>query len=174
MKKRTIRITGVIVVLLLLAVSVYLYLGGGTETRVDLVACHTVDLVGLEFRGTPQDERLRQYFQDVEANRGEDPLYTIYFEEPSGKRDTLHVFVGLERGDRPQSLPEGWIRRSFACREAVRASMQMHQWVMPGPQQTKQRIQEFALARGVVLQGLFIDKIMGRNHVEVWAPVREE
>ncbi|SEJ68719.1 hypothetical protein SAMN05192553_108107 [Cyclobacterium xiamenense] len=173
MTSKSRRILGVVVVLLLVAAAGYLYLGGASETKVELVSCQTLDLVGLEYRGTPQEERLGQYFQEVEANRGEAPLYTVYFEEPSGKRDTLHVFVGMASGEGPDRLPTSWAERSFDCSEAVKASMQMHRWVMPGPQQTKKKMEDFASARGRMLQGVFIDKIIGRNHVEVWAPVRE-
>lgn len=127
-------------------------------------------LSGLEFKGTPGEERLGQVFQRVEQVRKESPLHTIYYIEPAGKRDTLHVFVGIETRE---GVPADWLQVRVDCKKAVRASLDMHQWVMPSPEKTKQRMIDFASANGQNLQGTFVDVIIDRDQVEVWAPIKE-
>ncbi|MDN3686633.1 hypothetical protein [Cyclobacterium jeungdonense] len=148
----------------------YLYLGGWKKTEFELIPCQPILLAGLEFRGTPGDERLGKVFQQVESFRFESPLHTIYFVEPSGKRDTLHVFVGIEVRE---GVPEEWIQKRVDCKEAVKASLKMHQWVMPSPENTKQLMSDFASSKGRSLDGIFIDKIIDRDWVEVWAPLKD-
>ncbi|WP_162342111.1 hypothetical protein [Cyclobacterium salsum] len=154
---------------LLLAGGGYLYLGGGKTTKLALVSCEPILLSGLEFRGVPGDEQLGRVFQEVEQFREESPLHTIYFVEPAGKRDTLHVFVGIEARE---EVPDEWIQKRVECKEAVKASLDMHQWVMPSPEKTKRRIIDFASANGHNLEGVFIDIIIDRDRVQVWAPLR--
>lgn len=155
----------------LLLSGIYAYLGGFNAVSHELVNCQDIQLIGLEYRGTPQDEALGSIFQKVEAERNEMPLYTIYYVEPTGKRDTLHVFVGLELENSNQKFSEVWIKKSFDCQRAIRASLEMHQLVMPGASSVKQGIADFSKAEQVNLKGLFIDKIISRNKVEVLAPL---
>lgn len=159
-----------ILIFLFLAGGGYLYLGGWKKTEFDLIPCQPTVLAGLEFRGTPGDEHLGQVFQEVTTFRADAPLHTIYYVEPAGKRDTLHVFVGIEA---TEGVPEEWIQKRVECKEAIKASLKMHQWVMPSPDKTKQRMIEFASSKGRSVEGIFIDKIIDRDRVEVWAPLKD-
>ncbi|WP_163378122.1 hypothetical protein [Cyclobacterium sp. SYSU L10401] len=165
------KVLPVAIVFFLTLFGIYVYMGGLNEVRMELIDCRDIELIGLEYRGTPQDEELGLTFQKVEAERNENPLYTIYYKEPSGKRDTLHVFVGLERGNTGKILSEGWIEKTFECRRAIKASIEMHQLVMPGAGKTKQQMVDFARREQVDPQGVYIDKIISRDKVEVLAPI---
>lgn len=157
----------------ILLCGIYAYLGGFNAVRLELVNCQDIELVGLDYQGTPQDKGIGSVFQIVEGERKGSPLYTIYYVEPSGKRDTLHVFVGVEVKNSVNKPGDGWIKKTFDCQRAIRASMEMHQLVMPGANSVKQQISDFAKAKGVNPKGLFIDKIISRNKVEVLAPIKD-
>ncbi|MBD3630232.1 hypothetical protein [Cyclobacterium sp.] len=157
----------------LILCGIYAYLGGFNAVSLELVNCQEIELIGLEYQGTPQDEGIGSIFQNVEAERKGSPLYTIYYVEPSGKRDTLHVFVGVEVENSFNNLYDGWVKKTFDCQRAIRASMEMHQLVMPGANSVKQKINDFAKAKGVNPKGHFIDKIISRNKVEVLAPISD-
>ncbi|WP_339923361.1 hypothetical protein [uncultured Cyclobacterium sp.] len=152
-------------------ISVYFYLGGFNPIELKLNNCSDLNLVGLDYLGIPQDETIGEYFREVEAARKNKPLHTIYYIEPEGKRDSLHVFIGYESGvvDQKGSIP--WTQLSVKCQKVIVASLKMSRFVMPGPEKTKKAIEAFAQENGLSVTGIFIDKIISSNHVEVWAPV---
>ena len=63
------------------------------------------------------------------------------------------------------------VTRSVECQSAIVAKLEMNRFVMPGPDKTKRAIQDFAKEKGLTLKGIYIDKIISSDHVEVWAPV---
>ncbi|MEX0882528.1 MAG: hypothetical protein WDZ72_03550 [Cyclobacteriaceae bacterium] len=158
-------------VVFLCLISVYWHWGGFRSAEISLSTCNDFVLFGVNYIGTPQDERLGKAFSKVEASRKDLPLSTIYYKEPSGKRDTLHVFIGFEKVY-ASSDSLSWDRVEISCKRALKAEMRMHRFVMPGPENTKEKIKAFAKEQGVELKGIFIDKIKGPDWVEVWAPLQ--
>ncbi|EPR67552.1 hypothetical protein [Cyclobacterium qasimii] len=152
-------------------ISVYFYLGGFKPIELKLDNCSDLNLVGVDYRGIPQDDTIGEYFREVEAARKNKPLHTIYYIEPEGKRDSLHVFIGYESEVMDQNGTTPWTRQSVECQQVIVATLKMNRFVMPGPDKTKKAIQAFAQENDLTLNGIFIDKIISSNHVEVWAPV---
>ncbi|AKP50130.1 hypothetical protein [Cyclobacterium amurskyense] len=170
MVKRKIILLSIGVFLLLLS-SFYVYLGGFIAIELRQTECSDLNLVGLNYIGIPQDKKIGEYFREVETARKDKPLQTIYYIEPEGKRDTLHVFIGYEPDRIDESLSTPWVTRSVECQSAIVAKLEMNRFVMPGPDKTKRAIQDFAKEKGLTLKGIYIDKIISSDHVEVWAPV---
>lgn len=160
-------------VLLLFLTLVYFYLGGFKPITTSITSCSPINLLGVEYLGIPQDERIGDYFRMVERARKEAPLQTIYYIEPDGKRDTLHVFIGFESNTQEKKTTSPWTYESVNCAKAIVAKLEMNRLVMPGPEKTKKAIQAFAKEKGVELEGIYIDKIISSDIVEVWAPIRE-
>src|SRR5690606_7994324 len=95
-KKKLATIVGV---LLLLALVVYVILGGFNRINIAIENRKNIHLLGLTYRGTPQDDGMVETFRRIESLVREFPeanIHTIYFTEPAGKLDTLQVFVGIE------------------------------------------------------------------------------
>ena len=163
------------IALLVLTVGLgYAQLGGFRPIDIVLVECTDLELVGVEFIGTPQDEMLAGGFRKVEGVQNDNPgsvLHTIYYVEPAGKRDTMHVFVGVQKTSILRSLPD-FTQKKVSCGKAVVAKISAHRFVMPSPLRIKRKIQEFASDEGLVLQEIFVDKLLDDSHVEVWAPVK--
>lgn len=154
----------------------YGQLGGFRPVELALTDCRDFEFVGVEFKGTPQDERLPLGYRQVEDAVLDNPnaiLHTIYYEEPAGKRDTMHVFVGIEEASLRKPIPS-MVDKRVPCRRAIVARIFAHRFAMPNPSQIKKKIREFALSEGVLLQELFVDRILDDSHVEVWAPLIEE
>jgi hypothetical protein len=123
------------------------------------------------FEGRPQDEKLGESFRSVETFISESPgsmLHTLYYEEPAGKRDTLRVFIGTDAAD----LPIGFDQFEMPCNQVVVAEINAHRFVMPSPVKVKDKIMAFAEDNGLMLQYVFIDRIIGADRVQVWAPLK--
>jgi hypothetical protein len=173
--KKSVKIGLGIATLIILIGLGYNHLGGFRPIDVSLVNCVDLELLGMEFRGTPQDEMLIKSFRKVEDTKLENPgaiLHTIYYTEPAGKRDTMHVYVGVEKASIRNSVSE-MTEKQISCSQAVLAKISVHRFVMPSPIRIKEKIKEFAAREGVVLQEIFVDKILDDSNVEVWAPVVE-
>ena len=175
MKKSAKILTGIPVGFLLIGIAYY-QLGGFRPVDVAIVDCTDMILVGREFRGTPQDELLGRSFgqvEDVKRDNYGAILHTIYYTEPEGKRDTMHVFVGVQKAMLPKPIPK-MTEKEVTCTRAVVAKIHAHRFVMPSPLRIKKKMVEFAAENGVVLQDIFVDKLFDDSHVEVWAPLIEE
>lgn len=166
MKKR---VAGIIV-LLLIAIGFYFFkaLGGFNEINISIEDLGEIELMGIHYRGTPQDESLKNSFiimEGLQKRHSESILHTIYFVEPAGKLDTMEVFVGVEKK---------WLKDisgksilSLDGHEAIVAEIKANRFVMPGPNKVKSKIEEFAKSNNMQSPNIFVDQILGPEHVRV-------
>lgn len=158
-------------VLAVLAYGVFDRLGGNNPVELELVTDTSVALAGKTFRGTPQDEKLSETFRHIETLLPLHPgkkMHMIYLVEPAGKLDTMEVFVGLDLPFAPADLES----KIFSEKKFIVATIRANKWVMPGPERVKEKIQRFASENQVTLSGIFIDKIISEEEVQVIAPVK--
>lgn len=148
-------------------------LGGNNPIEIQLVDDTPPTLVGIFYKGTPQDPLLEQAFKSVESQKGLHPgtsLHTIYYSEPAGKLDTLEVFIGID-----QSLPIADFEvKTFEENKYLLASIKSSKWVMPNPTTVQERLSEYAEENGIALTGVFIDKIVSKEEVQVIAPIQSQ
>ena len=159
--------------LVLVAAGIFLFnlLGGNNPIEIQVLENHPITLAGKTFEGTPQDKRLTETFKSIEDLHTLHPgtrIHTVYYKEPSGKLDTLRVFVGL---DLPFA-PEGLETLAFEQRNHLLAKITGSKWVMPGPEKVKNQLMDYAASNGMELSGVFIDKIVSESEVNVIAPIK--
>ncbi|GHB35831.1 hypothetical protein [Mongoliitalea lutea] len=147
-------------------------LGGFNPVNLEI---QTLDLTlsGVYYRGTPQDRKLAKAFKDIQEVQEASPetrLHTIYLIEPAGKLDTMEVYIGLNT-ELPAFFGD-WDRLNFEEKSFIVATIQANRFVMPGPERVKKKIRSFAEENGLELDGIFIDKIISPDHVEVMAPIK--
>ncbi|WP_111672382.1 hypothetical protein [Algoriphagus litoralis] len=146
-------------------------LGGNNPIQVELVDGPPPSLVGRSFTGQPQDEELVKIFKSIETLQSLHPgkkIHTIYYQEPAGKLDTMKVFVGLDLPFAPAEMES----KTFIERKYLLATITGNQWVMPGPNKVKSKLEESAEELNVSLSGIFIDRIVSDTMVQVIAPIR--
>lgn len=164
----------IVAIIGLLGIGAFSYLGGFEKIPIQNQSLSTLKLYGLTYRGTPQDESLKETFEQVERLKEANPeavMHTIYYIEPAGKLDTMKVFVGLDQlGD---TLGKDWEEKTIEAEQALIADLKVNKLVMPRPETVKEELKEFAADNGWELQGLFIDKLLSEDHVQVIAPIRK-
>ena len=173
MKKSNIAV--VVGVLVVFGVGIYWWLGGFNSVEMSIRDRNNVKLLGLTYRGTPQDEGMVGTFQKVEQllkNSPHSSLHTIYYTEPAGKLDTLQVFVGIEWLDTFEDKGDFEVKE-ISCSRVIVAEMDAHRLVMPTPKSVKAQIESFARENGLALQGVYVDQIIDRTRVNVIAPIAE-
>jgi hypothetical protein len=114
---------------------------------------------------------LARTFHEIESLLPLNPgtqIHTIYYLEPAGKLDTLEVFVGLNLPFPPGDLES----KSFSESRYLIATIKGNKWVMPGPDTVKGKLEQFAKEKNLSLSGIFIDKIISEEEVQVIAPIR--
>ncbi|WP_186756085.1 GyrI-like domain-containing protein [Echinicola salinicaeni] len=158
----------------LLGLGAFAYLGGFEAIPIESKSLGEFKLYGLTYRGTPQDEGLKKTFEQVESLKEANPeavMHTIYYVEPAGKLDTMKVFVGLDRLD--DQLGKDWEEKTIQAAQALVADLKVNKLVMPRPETVKDELRGFAADNGWELQGLFIDRLLTEDHVQVIAPLRK-
>lgn len=161
----------VLLTVLTLGYFVFDRLGGNSPILIELVDKTPPTLAGKTYKGTPQDKKLGETFQTIETFLSLNPgkkIHTIYYQEPAGKLDTMEVFVGLDLPFAPVDLES----RVFSETSYVLATIKASKWVMPSPDKVKARIEDFAKEKNLVLSGVFIDKIISEEEVQVLAPIK--
>lgn len=160
-------IIGSAILLFLVAVGFFQFkrLGGFNEIEVESGTSFELQLQGLAYRGTPQDEKLGKTFEQVgKIAMGKNiPLYTLYSVEPAGKLDTMEVFVGVEAGE----IIADFEMKSFQSNQIILAKINAHKFVMPGPNKVKNKMIEFSKLNNLKSPTVFIDKIISTNEVQV-------
>ncbi|EAZ80268.1 hypothetical protein [Algoriphagus machipongonensis] len=148
-------------------------LGGNAPIDIQVIDQSPPTLVGLNYRGTPQDPKLEEAFNSVETEMDLHPgskLHTIYYSEPAGKLDTMEVFVGID-----QPLPvQNFETMSFKESKYLLATIKSSKWVMPNPTTVQKKLKEFAQNHQLELTGIFIDKIISETEVQVIAPIKAD
>lgn len=146
-------------------------LGGNRPILIELVDSPPPSLSGRTYKGIPLEKKMAETFQEIEAlvplNPGK-KIHTIYYLEPAGKLDTLEVFVGL---DLPFPLGD-MESKTFSESRYLLATITGHKWVMPSPDTVKEELAKFAREKNLELSGIYIDKIISPEQVQVIAPVR--
>lgn len=161
-----------LILVFLIGMAAYYLLGGFDEIEIQVIDTNDIHLIGYEYRGTPQDDELVRTFQKIESLLEKHPdnrLNTIYYLEPAGKRDTMNVFVGTEYNE---NMAGDLDEKIIVAQRAIVASLRSHRFVMPGPNRVKERIKEYARDNGLVTQDIYIDRVVGEDHVDVIAPLR--
>jgi hypothetical protein len=140
-------------------------LGGFNEIMIESLSPFELQLQGLAYRGTPQDEKLGQTFEKVLKLAKEEsiPFYTIFVIEPAGKLDTMEVFVGVE----VDKILSEFEKKSFQSSQAVLAKINAHRFVMLGPNKVKNKIFKFSKENNLKSPTIFIDKIVSKDEVHV-------
>ncbi len=146
-------------------------LGGNNPIVIQKIETTPESLAGKTYSGIPQDEKLALIFEEIETQKGLHPgtfIHTIYEVEPAGKLDTMIVFVGIN-----QVLPLGDLEfRKFEEQSYLIAKITGNGWVMPGPDTVKATLENYAKENGLNISGVFIDKIISEDEVQVIAPIR--
>jgi hypothetical protein len=163
--------TGIgLVIMLIIGASLYLFyfLGGFNEIQVSTKNLGQIELIGIHYKGTPQNEELGQAFKKIEMLKNQHDgaiLHTIYYVEPAGKLDTMEVFVGIERNWLVDEKDFDLI--SYDGSQAIVAEIKANRFVMPGPKKVKSKIADFANGSNLAIPNLYIDQIIGTDEVKV-------
>ncbi|AGA77990.1 hypothetical protein [Echinicola vietnamensis] len=170
--KKTLIVVGILAAL---GFSIFAYLGGFKDYPIAVKQQENLRLYGLTYKGTPQDEGLKNTFKTVEAAMKDAPeaiLHTIYYVEPAGKLDTMSVFVGLDQVK--GTTKPTWEEQVITAEQFLVADLHYHKLVMPRPETIKSDLQDYAETHEIKLQGIFIDRLLQPDHVQVWAPIAKK
>jgi hypothetical protein len=144
------------------------HLGGNNPVFIEQINSKPESLAGRTFKGIPQDERLSDYFKEIQTQKDLKPgtyLHTIYEVEPAGKLDTMKVFVGIN-----QAVPlNDFEFKTFEANSYLLAKITGSSWIMPGPKSIKTKLEVYAKENGLELTGVFIDKIISEEEIHVLA-----
>jgi hypothetical protein len=160
-------------IVILIGVGFYVFddLGGFNPIELEVREISKIELTGIYYKGTPTNEKLGESFRTIENIQKNNPgstIYTIYYIEPAGKRDTLEVFIGVEASFVMET--KGYTKKTVPAGQAIIATIQRHPLVMPSPGSVKTEIETYAVNNALPQPTLFIDRIVGPTEVQVIAP----
>ncbi|MFD2246626.1 GyrI-like domain-containing protein [Pontibacter ruber] len=106
----------VLVVLTIIGITFYTYLGGFTKPTVTIATSKTMYVAGVPFEGSMKDEKLQNAFKmsaDVlQKGSLKGTLGNIYYNDPEKSGDSLRAFIGIIIPDSTAKLPNGYTLRT--------------------------------------------------------------
>ncbi len=164
-----------LIILFFVGLGFYVFnrLGGFNPIELNVQQIPEISLIGIHYKGTPDNEQLITSFRRIENIQEKNPqavLYTIYYIEPAGKRDTMEVFMGVESSYVQER--EGFVERTIPAGKAIMAIIKRDPLVMPSPKSIKGEIESYALSNGLSKPTFFIDRIVRTSEVQVIAPIQ--
>lgn len=162
--------------LTLVIVLVYDYLGGFNETAISLVESEDYVVAGYVYRGPYRQSALQDLFfrvQDfVESGTLVGRVTVLNYQFDIAAQDSVHQLIGVRLDNLPLNLPEGITIDTVRADKVVRATIRAHPLVMPNPEDTQQKILDFARQASLDLADLVLEQYVGEEEIWVDVPLR--
>jgi effector-binding domain-containing protein len=162
--------------ILLVLLIFYYYLGGFKDTQLSLVETDSYVVAGYEYIGLYKEEALQDLFFQVsdlvDSGKLAGTVTVVNYQFQDLKRDSVHQLIGVQLSELPSAMPEGMSVDTIPASCAVRAIIQAHPLVMPHPEETQQRIIDFAQDQSLELNSMVLERYIGQEKIWVDIPVR--
>lgn len=165
-----------LLVMLLVGLSFYAFLGGFNQIQVSLATSKPRYLVGQAYEGPTEGQAFNEVFRQagrlVEENVLQGELGGIYYSSPHGAPDSIKAFVGVLVADSLVQVPAGFeLRRLPGGRQVVQASVEAH--YILAPDRLYPAIFDFAGQQNIPLQNEYLERFPDTRHAVVEVPVAE-
>ncbi|MGV3503004.1 MAG: hypothetical protein ACO1O1_04810 [Adhaeribacter sp.] len=127
----------IILVLSVLGVGYYAYLGGFDKPEISQVSSTTHYIAGQYYEGPADSEAFGEYFKKAgqvqeSGKLAGGTLANIYYNNPEAQTDTIKAFIGIMMADSSAALPPGYQWRTWqGGQQVVRVSTQAHYLLAP-------------------------------------------
>ena len=174
MSRKGFLISGIIAFVLIIAT--YFYLGGLNAVEYTVERVSDYNLVGVHFQGKGDSTAIEEAFFEaktfIEEGRLKGILTIVHYNDTTLADEELKMFIGVKLESGTADLPINYERLTIPARNAVRASIEAHNVVMPSPGTIESNIRKTAEEANLQLQDFTIEQYISANLLLIDMPVR--
>jgi predicted transcriptional regulator YdeE len=165
-----------IAVAILVLVIGYMYLGGLNKVEITLESVSDYNLVGVHYQGRPKAEAIETAFftarEHLDNGRLNGVLTLVHYNDTTLVDDHVKLFVGIKLNEGTSDLPEGYERLTIPASNAIRATIEAHNVVMPTPENIEISMKEKAAQLNLRLQDYTIEQYFSARELTIEIPVK--
>ena len=154
----------------------YFYLGGLNKVVITLESVNDYNLVGVHYEGKPKGEAIETAFfearEHVDAKRLNGILTLVHYNDSTLAKNQIKLFIGVKLNVGTSDLPEGYERLTIPAKNAIRATIEAHNVVMPSPESIEASIKEKAAQLNLRLLDFTIEQYISERELLIEIPVR--
>jgi hypothetical protein len=154
---------------------IYNQLGGFDEPEITYEPITEYVIAGKRFEGKISDPAMEDLFSEMRLLKQEKgyngPLVMIWYSEVKKRNDSVKVFIGIEVLP-GEIAPEHLATTKIQMNGIIRAKINAHASVMPGPAKVLKRIRIYADKNNYELQDIIIDKYPEESVVFTEVPIK--
>lgn len=159
-------------------VGFYVYLGGLNSVEITIESVDGYKIAGRDFLGEADDENIEKYFFEAkeltQSGALKGSLAILHYNDTTLEKKQIHLFVGVVLdSDFSGNLPAEYELKNVACNQAIRATIEAHNAVIPGPDTIEERLKEKGAEANLQLTSYTIEKYISENLLVVDWPVKD-
>uniref|UniRef100_UPI00404861C1 hypothetical protein n=1 Tax=Roseivirga sp. TaxID=1964215 RepID=UPI00404861C1 len=166
----------VISVVLLAGAGLYIYLGGLNSVEISVEEINGYQIAGREFKGNADAKEIEDYFFEAKefAISGElkGVLTIVHYNDTTLAKKETRLFIGVTLDEYSGFLPADYTLLNINCDKVVRATIEAHNAVIPGPTSIEARISQKAKEEGLSTELFTVEKYVSANVLEIDSPVK--
>lgn len=172
-KKVTLLAIGVAILVLIVG---YTYLGGLNKVEITLESVSDYNLVGIHYEGSEKGEDIEEAFTQAREyllnNRLNGVLTLVHYNDSTLSEKQVKLFVGIKLNAGTSDLPKGYKRLTIPASNAIRATIEAHNVVMPTPENIEKSMIEKATQLNLRLQNFTIEQYLSERNLLIEMPVK--
>lgn len=163
--------------LLAVLLIVYYYLGGFNQTEISLEETDAYVIAGYSYSGPYREDELQQLFFQVkdfvDSGTLEGTITVLNYDNEFAAGDSIQQLIGVRLAATPRQKPEDLQLDTIPAGKVIRAVISAHPLVMPHPQDTHEKIINFAREQSLELGDMSIEQYVGETELWVEVPLRQ-
>lgn len=158
------------------AIGFYIYLGGLNSVEISIENVDGYQIAGREFEGKANAKEIETYFFEakgyVQSGQLKGVLTIIHYNDTTLDEDETKLFIGVTLDNFTDNLPRNYTLQTIDCDKAVRATIEAHNVVMPGPETIESNLKEEAVKNNLTLQDFTIEQYVSENQLIIDMPTK--
>jgi predicted transcriptional regulator YdeE len=154
----------------------YMYLGGLNKVDITLESVSDYNLVGIHYEGKEKSEDIENAFitarEHIENGRLQGVLTLVHYNDSTIAEKRVKLFIGIKLNEGTSDLPEEYKRLTIPASNAIRATIEAHNVVMPTPENIEKSMVEKATQLNLRLQDFTIEQYLSERDLLIDIPVK--
>jgi effector-binding domain-containing protein len=164
--------------LVLILSVIYYFLGGFNTIEIQVVDAENYVIAGKSYRGSYQEDLLKDYFSQMKAHVDRDQLRgtvsVVNYGLEYGSTDSVNQLIGVLMDTPFSPVPEHIEVDTLMAQKVVRAIVHAHPVVMPRPDQVIDKIKSFAKEHKLTLREYVIEQYIEEDKIWVDVPLVQD
>jgi hypothetical protein len=157
------------IIILIILLGIYYYLGGFNEARISTVEDETYVVAGYRYDGPYNEDQLNELFfrirEYTESGQYPGVITVVNYGMPKTGRDSIRQLIGIRLEGDPLRIPDSLTVDTLSASRVLRAELVAHPLTMPRPDEIDALLRQHAEQEGLRLKDTLIEQYIARDTI---------